>query len=81
MARLYRLYWPARAAWMPWLSASRDVQLRRQVPGVWWAIMRARIRRAALTIKAKLEAVTLLEFLLSAAMVVIVNRWLGIPLF
>ena len=43
--------------------------------------MRARIRRAAIAIKAKLEAVTLLEFLLSAACVVIVNRWLGIPLF
>ncbi len=31
-------------------------------------------KRAAIRIKAELQAVTLLEFLLSAAMVVIVNR-------
>lgn len=42
------------------------------------ARVRTRIRRVAITIKATLEAVTLLEFLLSAAYVVIVNRWLGI---
>ena len=45
------------------------------------ARVRTDIKRAAMTIKAKLQGVTLLEFLLSAAMVVIVNRWLGIPLF
>ena len=81
MALLYQLDWFARAAWLPWLSKSSNVQLRQQVPGVRRATMRARIRRAATAFKAKLEAVTLLEFLLSAACVVIVNRWLGIPLF
>ena len=42
------------------------------------ARMRTSIRRAAIRIKAELQAVTLLEFLLSAACVVIVNRSLGI---
>ena len=40
--------------------------------------MRARIRKAATAFKAELQAVTLLEFLLSAALVAIFNRWLGI---
>ena len=41
MALLYQLDWFARAAWMPWLSASHNVQLRRQVPCVRWATMSA----------------------------------------
>ena len=34
MALLYQFDWSARAAWMPWLSTSHNVQLWRQVPGV-----------------------------------------------
>ena len=40
--------------------------------------MRARIRKAVTAFKAELQAATLFDFLLSAALVVIVNRWLGI---
>ena len=38
MARLYLLDWLAGAAWMPWLSASRGLQLWRPLPGVWQAM-------------------------------------------
>ena len=40
--------------------------------------MRARIRKAATAFKAELQAATVFDLLLSAALVVIVNRWLGI---
>ena len=40
--------------------------------------MMARIRKAVTALKAELQAVKLLKFLGSAALVVIVNKWLGI---